>query len=193
MCGLYMSNRSNWIRIFSLHGSFWNIHLITTLLNIDYTNKYCFPTFCVHHTFSLRFCFLSDGRNIFQEISFFIIINHTGSWSLRLCIITVNNSIINWIKFTNNFIIWNSIENMYLSRFCEHMTCWWAGHDHREVTYSYLDWPALLQEIQRSWCMNRVHSYHNMPVQTSSHLNYSLLIYRPEKLSLQQTYSKQSN
>jgi hypothetical protein len=74
---------------------------------------------------------------------------------------------------------------MYLSRLCEHMTCWWAGHDHYEVTYSYLDWPAQLQEIQCHWCMNRVHSFHKRPVQTSSsYLNYSLFIYRPEKLSV---------
>jgi hypothetical protein len=40
MSMLYMSNGSNWIKSRGLYGSFWNIHLNTTLLHIHCTNKY---------------------------------------------------------------------------------------------------------------------------------------------------------
>jgi hypothetical protein len=48
-------------------------------------------------------------------------------------------------------------------------TCWRASHGNCEVTHLYVDWPAQLEEDQ---CLLthklRAHSFHNMPVQTSS-------------------------
>jgi hypothetical protein len=57
------------------------------------------------------------------------------------------------------------------------MTCWRSSHGNDEVAHLYLEWPAQLEEDQCLLTHDlRSHSFHNMPVQTSSCWHYSFHI-----------------
>jgi hypothetical protein len=78
----YMSDGGNWIRSTGLCGGYWNI--IWTHPFFTFTtpvNRFTpFPVFCTCHTYSLRFCLLSGGKNIIQEMSFCESFSWQYSW-----------------------------------------------------------------------------------------------------------------
>jgi hypothetical protein len=97
-----------------------------------------------------------------------------------LCISTAKDAIIIWTIFNNIFIIFIHsffIQNLHLLKGWPQ---WLWGH-----AFIFRLTGTAAGNIKLLLHQQKVHSFQNRPVKTSSHRSYSFCIYGPEKLSLQ--------